>query len=107
MLTIDDYKRWLRDCLTIGLPAISTDTSARILAVVCVLGNNENMVMSPKCRAELEYIQKRFGIDGGEVPAAEIIPLLKQYVAELEKATEVPQWAEKIFKERYGIKLYI
>lgn len=63
--------------------------------------------MSPKCRAELEYIQKRFHIDGGEVPDSEIIEPLKEYIAELEKATEVPKWAEKIFKDRYGIKLYL
>lgn len=107
MLTIDDYKRWLHDCLTTDIPALSLDTSARILACVCVLGNNENIVMSPKCRAELEYIQKRFGINGGEVPDSEIIEPLKGYIAELENATEVPMWAEKIFKERYGIKLYI
>ena len=107
MLTIDDYKRWFHDCLTIGIPAISLDTSARILAVVCVLGNNENMVMSPKCRADLEYIQKRFGINGGEVPDAEIITPLKEYISGLEKTTEVPSWTEKIFKERYGIKLYL
>lgn len=107
MMTIDDYKAWLRDCLTIGIPALSLDTSARILAVVCVLGNNENMALSPKCRAELEYIQKRFGIDGGETPDSDIIDPLKQYISELEKATEVPKWAEKIFKERYGIKLFI
>lgn len=107
MLTIDDYRRWMRDCLTIGIPAISADTSARILAVVCVLGNNENIVMSPKCRVELEYIQRRFNINGGEILDKEIVAPLKQYISELEKATEVPQWAEKIFKERYGIKLYI
>ena len=107
MLTIDDYKRWLHDCLTMEIPAISLDTCARILAIICVLGNNENIVMSPKCKADLEYIQKRFGIDGGETPDSEIVPPLKEYVSELEKAKEVPQWALKIFKDRYGIKLYI
>lgn len=107
MLTIDDYKRWLHNCLVIGIPALSLETSAKILACVCVLGNNENIVMSPKCRADLEYIQKRYGIDGGEIPDSDIICPLKEYIAELEKATAVPEWADKIFKERYGIKLYI
>lgn len=107
MLTIDDYKRWLHNCLTIGIPALSLETSAKILACVCVLGNNENMVMSPKCRADLEYIQKRYGIDGGEIPDLEIISPLKEYITELEQATEVPEWAAKLFKGRYGIKLYI
>lgn len=107
MLTIEDYKNWLHDCLTIGIPALSLDTSARILACVCVLGNNENIVMSPQCKADLEYIQSRFGINGGEIPDSDIINPLKEYITELEKAKEVPKWAEKIFKERYGIKLYI
>ncbi len=107
MLTIEDYKNWLHDCLTIGIPALSLDTSARILACVCVLGNNENIVMSPQCKADLEYIQSRFGINGGEIPDSDIILPLKKYITEHEKAKEVPKWAEKIFKERYGIKLYI
>lgn len=47
MMTIDDYKRWLESFRQIGIPAISTDTSARILAVVYSLGNNEQMVLCP------------------------------------------------------------
>lgn len=47
MMTIDDYKRWLESFRQIGIPAISIDTSARILAVVYSLGNNEQMVLCP------------------------------------------------------------
>lgn len=106
MLTIDDYKRWLESFLQIGFPAISTDTSARILATVHSLGNNERMVLCPKLRADLEYLQKVYGIDGGETPKAEIIRPLKQYISELETCEAVPHWAEKLFMERYGIKIY-
>ena len=107
MLTIDDYKKWLTSFEALGLPVISTDTSARILATVHSLGNNEQMALCPKLRADLEYIQRVYGIDGGEVPDPEIIQPIREYIAELEKATEVPKWAERLFKERYGIKLYI
>lgn len=106
MMTIDDYKRWLDTFRAAGLPAISTDTSARILAVVHSLGNNENMVLCPKLRADLDYMQNVFGIQGGETPSLEIVSPLKEYINELEAATDVPKWADKLFQDRYGIKLY-
>lgn len=106
MMTIDDYKRWLESFRQMGLPAISTDTSARILATVHSLGSNEQMALCPKLRADLYYIKAVFHIDGGEVPAVEIIEPIKRYIDEIESSEAVPQWAEKLFKERYGIKIY-
>lgn len=105
-MTIDDYRRWLESFRQLGLSAISTDTSARILAVAHSLGNNEVMVLCPQLRADLDYMQKRFGIDEGETPKAEIIAPLKRYINELESSETVPEWADKLFKERYGIKIY-
>lgn len=106
MMTIDDYKRWLESFRQLGLPAIGTDTSARILAVVHSLGNNEQMALCPKLRADLRYIQDVFGIDGGEIPKAEIVGPLREYINEIENSDTVPEWAEKLFKERYGIEIY-
>lgn len=106
MLTIDDYRRWLHDCLTMGIPALSLDTSAQILAVIHSLGNNEQMTHSPQFLAEVDYIRTRFHIDGGETPDSEIVPLIKEYIGLIEESDHVPRWAEKIFRERYGIKLY-
>lgn len=106
MMTIDDYRRWLESFRQLGLPAISVDTSAKVLAAVHSLGNNEQMVLSPQLRADLEYMQKVFGIDGGETPKPEIIEPLKHYIDEIENSDTVPGWAEKLFKERYGIKIY-
>lgn len=97
--------------LNCGLPIISADTSARIMAVLYVHGNNEFMVHSPKFNVEREYIQKRFGIEGGVKPSAEIIILIKKYVKELEDyerdnpTHKYPQWAIKLFEDRYGFKL--
>lgn len=106
MMTIEDYKRWLESFRQLGLPAISTDTSARILAIVHSLGNNEQMVLCPQLRADLEYMQKVFGINGGETPKAEIIEPIKHYICEIENSDTLPIWAGKLFKERYGIKIY-
>lgn len=100
----------LMTSLSAGLPAISVDTAVRILAVVCVLGNNEFIVLSPKVRADLKYIQKRFHIQGGEIPSTEIVMPLKKYVSELDvlaKQNKKPEWADKLFQERYGIKLFV
>lgn len=105
-MTVDDYKRWLESFRQVGFPGISTDTSARILAVVHSLGNNERMVMSPKLRADLDYIQDVFHIKGGETPKPEIIGPLKSYISELEECDTVPMWAEKLFMDRYSIKIY-
>ncbi len=107
MLTIEDYRKTIATFEAASLPFISTDTSARILAVTCVLGNNEFMVMNQKYKADVEYLQRRFGIDGGETPKPEIIAPLRAYVRELEQAKELPEWAEKLFKERYNMKIYL
>lgn len=106
MMTIDDYRRWLESFRQIGFPAISTDTSARILAIVHSLGNNEQMVLCPQLRADLDYIRKVYHIDGGEIPSAEIIEPLKRYITDIEESETLPKWAEMLFKQRYGIKIY-
>lgn len=97
--------------LSAGLPIISTDTSARILAVTYVHGNNEFMCSSPKFRVETNYIQKRFHIRGSECPDLKIVKLIQQYVSELElyekqnPKDRYPDWARELFLKRYGFKL--
>lgn len=97
--------------LNCDIPIISLDTSARILAILYVHGNNEFMVHCAKFKVEIDYIQKRFKIEGGEAPDREIIPLLKQYIIELEAYEQsypdirYPDWANDLFQKRYGIKL--
>lgn len=105
-MTIDDYKRWLESFRQLGLPAIGTDTSARILAVVHSLGNNEQMALCPKLRADLRYIQDVYGIDGCETPKAEIVGPLREYINKLETSDTVPEWAKKLFQGRYGITIF-
>ena len=36
--------QWNEACLQLGLPSLTTDTAAKIMAVLYVYGNNENMV---------------------------------------------------------------
>ena len=116
METLKDM--WDEACLSTGIPAISIDTSARILAVVYVYGNNEAFVCNKTFLADVRYIQKRFGIYGGETPNADFSVVLRQYIKELEDyefehkdddsksksknesifKSHIPQWAVNLFQ---------
>lgn len=114
------YKDWLGAFAAIGTPAIGHDTAARILAVTYVHGNNEALVMNKKYLAEVKHIQQMYHIDGAEIPDPEIVTLIQQYVKELEQYRDehaneqtgeavfhnhAPEWAHKLFMERFDIKL--
>lgn len=114
-------KDWLSAFTSIGIPAVSRDTAARILAVVYVHGNNEALVCNKKFLEEIDHIKQMYHVDGGESPDAEIVVLIKQYVEELEQYCDehandkssseavfrnhAPEWAHRLFLERFGIKL--
>lgn len=115
------YKDWLGAFESIGTPAVSADTAARILAVTYVHGNNEAFVYNTKFLAEIDHIKRLYHIHGAGSPDSEIIILIKQYTKELEDYYEqhkndgrdgeavfrnhAPQWAHSLFAERYNIKL--
>ena len=102
------YMGILNDALTIGLPIISTDTAARLMAITYVYGGgNETLVLSQKFQCDCKYIQKRFGIQGGEIPDADFASTLRSYVKELENSKVCPQWVHDLMKRRYNIKLNV
>lgn len=99
------YREWLDAFESIGHKVIDPDTSARILAVVCVWGNNEFIVYNRRAVEDIRHIQRTYHIQGGETPDKEIVPLIRKYVKELESQKTIPEWAKNLFKERYDIKL--
>ena len=102
------YMGILNDALTVGLPIISTDTAARLMAITYVYGGgNEALVLSPKFQCDRKYIQERFGIQGGEIPDADFASTLRSYVKELENSKVCPQWVHDLMKRRYNIKLNV
>ena len=75
---------WNETCLRAGLPSISSDTSARIMAVLHVeSGCTTAVTHSPKLRADLKYIQRRFGLFGGATPDAAFVQTFRRYVREI------------------------
>lgn len=109
---------WLEACEQVGIPAITTDTSARIMAIMYVHGGGEEeMVLNQKFVNDVKYIQRRFHIQGGEVPDETFTLTMQHYVRELEQYmadckrnnvtdTQIPEWAHKLMRDRYGMKLH-
>ena len=97
----DLYMDWL-DAFDKIVNAISMDTSARILAVTYVHGNNEALVHNKKYMLEIKHIQKRFGIEGCGTPPHHANDNDK---GEAIFKTHAPEWAHKLFQDRYDIKL--
>ena len=108
---MEDFRKTMyQACLKADIPILSRDTAAKILSVVYLQGGDERIVLSPKIKAEIEYIQDRFDIHGGETMDAELHRKTKAYVRELEEYVKAnndwPQWVYDFIQERYGFKLY-
>ena len=116
------YKQWLEACREVDIPAITTDTAARIMAVLMENGNNEAMTHDRKFLDDVAYIQQRFHIHDMGVADGEFATLLRKYIKELQDYYEahkeeripdqgkgikpvVPQWAKDLFLQRYNMKL--
>ena len=113
-------RAWNESCINAGIPSISDDNAATILATVYLYGNNEGMVMNPLFLEDVRYIQKRHHIEGGEVPDRDFALLVKERIAELEEYDaahqgepsesglfhrHIPTYVRELFMSRYGIKL--
>lgn len=98
-------KKWNDMCLQLGIPSLSVDTSARLMAILMHFGNNESFVLSPNFRADCEYIQKRYHINGGETPSVDFVANLQFYSKQVENLAEPPLWAKKLFKDMYDINI--
>lgn len=104
-------KQWNETCLAADIPAITTDTAARLMAVLMYHGNNEELTHNTKFMADCEYIQKKFHIFGGELADSEFSSRLTDYSKELEEYEKSngdnskPQWAKDLFKDMYNINI--
>ncbi len=120
-LTGDTFRTdWNETCLRAGLPSISRDTSARIMAVLHVeSGCTTAVTHSPKLRADLKYIQRRFGLFGGATPDAAFAQTFRRYVREIEAHQKLnrgkrslskeeqawPAWARRLYRDSYNVNL--
>ena len=102
-------KQWNDTCLSAGIDSISPQKSAKIMAVLMHLGNNEAMVMNQHFLADCIYIKQRYKLEGRQTPDRIFVEYFKEYEYDLKEALGkgfVPQWASKLFEKEYQIKLY-
>lgn len=98
-------KQWNDTCKAAGLNPISTDTAARIMAVVYEF-DREDITHCPTLLVDLEYIQDEYGIDGGKIPHSDFQKLFAKYAKEIEdNGCEPTEWTKKLMIENYNIKL--
>ena len=114
------YAQWLESCRQADISAISTDTAARLMAVLHEYGNNEGFTYNQKFLADKDYIQDKFGLREMCVPETRFHALLKRYIRELQDYQQehtddvtdkanpykemAPDWAPQLLKDRYNMK---
>lgn len=102
-----EYTLWWRmadTALAAGIPLISMDTAAKLLAAVLQYGGgNEAFVFCDHLRADLHYISGRWGVRGGETPDPDLVEAIREYRKEMTGLP--PEWLKSLFKERYGVQL--
>ena len=103
------YKqRWAmyETALAAGIPIVSTETCAIICAMLLVWGNTAEFTHNHRLVCELQYAQKRFGIEGGESPDPDFAAVLQSYVSQLQlmqdREQQVPDHIDNLFQDRYG-----
>lgn len=118
---MNTYHQLLEACRQVDIPVISTDTAARLMAVLYEYGNNEGFTYNKRFLADMEYIQNCFHIHGSEaVDDAEFVGLVRKYIKELQEYQKAhkndekdnahpyrslaPDWAPELLKERYNMK---
>ena len=95
--------------MQLDLPSLTTDTAAKIMAVLYVYGNNENMVLNNHFQADCNYIQKRYHIQGGETPDVDFVIKFQCWHKDIldyekEHAEGIVPWAVKLFADMYNIR---
>src|SRR6476619_6063083 len=87
----------------IGESMMKPEFAAKLLAFTYVLGG-EVTVLHEGLNAGIAIASQKFNIKGGETPKAEYLPLLQQYIKEMEATWEQTPWLIEIY-ERYGIEV--
>jgi len=82
-----------------GIQPISDDNCCKLMAWVYRYGGaNEAVVYNVRLNAAIMYAQKRLNIVGGEIPNAELFPILQTYMQQVKdfKSDSHPDWAYEI-----------
>lgn len=85
--------------------------AARLMAIVQVFGNNEGFTLSPKFKADRDYIQELYHINGGEVPDQSFAKNLQRWVSVYQPLKDKDDYhfltAARWIKQMYNFQLYV
>ena len=98
-------QQWNETCLDAGIPSISTDTAAHICAAILHYGDNEALTHCPKLSADIQYIQRRFGVFGGMRADVRFGKRLRMYSRQFESCDRPPDETKKLFMYMYNIEI--
>jgi hypothetical protein len=102
----DDRKVLYRTAMAANIHLIPDDKCCRLLAWLHTCGgNNEQAVFDARLNNALMYAQYRLNLLGGELPNAELVPVLQEYINSVTDYKKPPQWVRELEKE-YGIKAH-
>jgi hypothetical protein len=89
---------------SIGCSMMTADFAAKLLAYLYVMGGgNEAVTMNAGLNAGIAIAQQKFNLNGGEIPDAQGVELIKKYIVELEENLKDAVWLNEIY-QRYNLK---
>lgn len=90
-----DYGKLMATSELAGLKIISDDWCCKLLAWLLVYGGgNESVVQNNKLFVDIITAQTRLKIKGGEMPEAELVLVMKNYIVEIN--LKGAKWIEEI-----------
>jgi hypothetical protein len=95
--------QWYRAFESIGIKILSDDFCCQLLAWLNVYGGNtEDVNLNIKLRTDIFEAQKRLNLYGGELPNAELLPKLQDFIKSLSDYNNPPEWVKELEK-KYGL----
>jgi hypothetical protein len=90
------------------LSAMSDDKCCRLLAWLYVYGAAHENVIYGRLSGAVFYAQGRLNLFGGEIPNAELLPILRGYIkdidtTDIDKHNDPPEWVVSLEQE-FGLK---
>lgn len=96
----------------VGMHAITDDHCCKLLAWLYAFGGgDEKVTLDYKINTDIRAAQRRLCLIGGETPNAELLPMLRFYIKQVEPYLTAPtdefvqpEWVKEICKY-YGLKV--
>jgi len=98
--------RQLHDtCIEVGIKPFSDDECCRCLAWLYVYGGANEQVLNGSIYQAISYSQRRLNLLGGEIPNAELLPILQDYMKSITDYKNPPEWVLE-FEKKHNLRAH-